>query len=133
MKPKSSNGFTLIELMIAVAIIGILAAIALPAYQQYVREARRSEGQAALLEIQQLQERFRVSSQAYASSTAALGSVGTVPISDHYTFALSGTTATTYTLTADVKTGSPQTSDTGCSQMTLNQNSEKGPATCWKK
>ncbi len=128
-----AKGFTLVELMIAVAVIGILAAIALPAYQQYVREARRSEGQAVLLEIQQLQERHRINSPTYATSTAGLSSVGPVPTSDHYTFQVLSATATTYSLAADVRTGSPQQSDTACAQMTINQNSVKAPAACWKK
>lgn len=126
MKTSQNQGFTLIELMIAVAIIGILAAIALPAYQAYVREARRSDALAGLLDLQRQQERHRVNNPSYAASASM-----TMPISDYYDFAVSGTGATTYTLTATAK--STQTADTGCTTLTLNQANAQTPAACWKK
>ncbi len=53
------QGFTLVELMIAAAIVAILAAIALPAYQDSIRKARRADGKDFALEIMQLQERHQ--------------------------------------------------------------------------
>lgn len=126
MNSRQSNGFTLIELMIAVAIIGILAAIALPAYQNYVREARRSDAMAGLLDLQRQQERWRVNNTAYTSSTGL-----TFPTSDFYNFTVSGTGATTYTLVATAK--STQTADTGCTTLTINQANTQTPPSCWKK
>ena len=57
--PRASRGFTLIELMIVVAVISILGAIAYPSYQESVRKGRRAEGRAALQELMQQQERFQ--------------------------------------------------------------------------
>jgi len=62
-----SGGFTLIEVMIAVLIIGVLAAIAFPAYQDYVRDARRSEAKSALSEVMQQQERFFTRNNTYTT------------------------------------------------------------------
>lgn len=129
MKSSHNQGFTLIELMITVAIIGILASIALPAYQNYVRQARRADAMASLLDLQAQQERWRVNNTTYA----ATGSL-TVPASDYYTFTVTSNTATAYTLTASAITGTTQADDTGCTTLTVNAANEKTPAAgCWKK
>jgi type IV pilus assembly protein PilE len=60
-----SRGFTLIEVMIVVAIIGILAAVAYPSYSEYVRRGRRSEAQTALLEASQFMQRFYAANGRY--------------------------------------------------------------------
>ena len=65
---RRSGGFTLIELMIAVAVIGILAAIAFPSYQNYVKNARVSEGQAALMQATQEMERCYTQNYKYLNS-----------------------------------------------------------------
>jgi type IV pilus assembly protein PilE len=63
------RGFTLIELLIVVAVIGVLAAIALPSYQEQVRKGKRAEGKAALLKAANLQERYFTANNTYADST----------------------------------------------------------------
>lgn len=65
MVKTASRGFTLIELMIVVAVIGILAAIAYPSYQEYVRKAKRAEGRTALMELLQQQERYMTQRNTY--------------------------------------------------------------------
>lgn len=66
---RAQRGFTLIELMITVAIIGILAAIALPSYQEYVARSRRLDAQATLLEAAQFMERFYTQNGRYNLTT----------------------------------------------------------------
>jgi len=126
-----AKGFTLIELMIVVAVIGILAAIAYPSYQDQVRRARRSDGKEALLRLQIEQEKWRTSNTSYASAPGTLG-LGTSSTEGFYTIAISGASGTGYTATATA-TG-VQASDTGCTPLTLTVGAgseQRTPAACW--
>lgn len=71
------RGFTLIELMIVVTIVGILAAIGYPSYQNYVLRAQRSEAVAMLMDLQAKQERYYFSNNRYTNDVADLGHSGT--------------------------------------------------------
>jgi type IV pilus assembly protein PilE len=127
------RGFTLVEILIVVAIIGILASIAFPQYSQYVRASHRVDAKSALTQAATGMERYYTERQSYVGATLGAGATdvykATSPDS-YYTIALGNQTASTYTLTA-TPTGS-QASDT-CGAFSINQAGVRTPATagCW--
>lgn len=124
---RAAKGFTLIELMIVVAIVAILAAIAYPSYQDSVRKGRRAEGKEALLRIQLAQEKFRVNNAAYAAD-GTLGDFST----KWYTVTVTANSATGFSVSAAGK--GDQANDTGCTPLTLavaNAGETRGPDGCW--
>jgi len=130
----AGQGFTLIELMIVVAVVALLAVVALPSYQSSVRRAHRTEAKASLSAAAQMMERYLTEKGSYASATLG-GSTGVYPDrseNGYYALSLSNLGASTFTLSA-VPQGS-QASDE-CGTFTLTQRGERGsglaPAECW--
>lgn len=108
------RGFTLIELLIAVLIVGILAAVALPAYQDFVQSGRRADARNALMDLQVKQERYRSNNLTYGSLaqlTAAYG-VSSTSESGYYTLAIPANSGSSYSATA-TPTGSQADDDCG--------------------
>lgn len=135
---RRQNGFTLVELMVTVAILGIIAGIAYPSFTSYAQKGRRSEAISKLLELQMAQERYRVKQAApiYADSMTKLVGAATLTTT-YYSYALSGVTATAFTVTATPVSPGAQASDKGCSTIVVT---ESGPdistaekKTCWSK
>lgn len=133
---KHVRGFTLIELMIAVAIVGILAAIAYPSYQQFVISSGRSEAMTALLDAASKQEQFFADNRQYTASMADLGLSNSTE-SDLYS--LSATVnAQSFVITATPASG-VALEDGECTSFTINEVGVKGSTgsadtdTCWKR
>ena len=147
-QPNGSNrGFTLIELMIAVAIVGIIAAIAYPSYAQYVVKSNRSAAQSFILGVANKQEQYILDARQYAGVAGDPGDATglvtlniTVPseVSRNYTVTIGAVTLAppAYKVTA-TPTGTQLTKDTACRNLTINQAGQKGisgtgtVAGCW--
>lgn len=133
-----SRGFTLIELMITVAIVGILAAIAFPSYQNQILKSHRTDGKTKLLEVAQRQERYYTDNNTYATNLTLLGYSSSPANSDNGYYSISAAAgssgiASSYVLTA-TRLGS-QTSDMTCGNLTLSSTGVKGATgtstDCW--
>jgi type IV pilus assembly protein PilE len=122
----SIQGMTLIELMIALAIVAIIAAIALPSYQAQIVSSNRNEAKTALVQLKLQQENYRLDNSSYASTT----NFGN-PTLDNYTVSFDNISSTTFTLKATAKVGNSQQNDTGCTELSIDQSMNTSPATCW--
>lgn len=126
---KKYNGFTLIELMIVVAIIGIISAIAYPSYDSYMKKSKRADAKVGLSKIADKQERFYLQNNTYTTSFAAAG-LNTSNISEegYYTFSItSANLISGFVATATAIAGKSQANDTGCTVMTLSSTGLKTP------
>lgn len=121
------RGFTTIELLIALVILGVLLAIALPNFQSSIRKGRRSEAFSALSVVQQAQERHRSTNAAFttlltAAPTATppgLGLPATRTPTGYYDLAVSSANATTYVATATAVSGTSQANDGDCAVLAV--------------
>lgn len=140
---KKSFGFTLLELMIVVAVIAILAGLAFGAYNKQVRKSRRAEAKQILSDYALREEKLRSNSAAYTNSVTTLLGVGTAPTLTYYDIAIAtpagncdtGAAAAignSFQITATAK--GDQLQDTACPAFVLSNKCglvSKTPATCW--
>ena len=144
-RSKAAGGFTLIELMIVIVIIGILASIAYPSYQAQMRKTKRTDARSVLTEYANLQEKFYNQCYTYTTEiagafpvsggsacttgTPGLGRSTTSPENLYNLRITAGGTA--FTIEAAARAGTSQANDTGCTTMTISSTGAKTPANCW--
>jgi len=135
-----AKGFTLIEVMIVVAIVAILASIAIPSYQEHVVKSKRAKAEGCLLEMSQFAERYYTSNSTYVGlvlpNLGCRGELETAPASYNFGFP-AAVAARTYTIQA-VPQNAQAASDDECGTLTINQagvKTESGTQDvryCWK-
>jgi type IV pilus assembly protein PilE len=149
---RRHHGFTLIELVVAMVIAAILAAIAIPSYSNYVRKSRRTEAKTVLLDLTSLEERFYTTNNSYTQNPTLLGYSGTswpITTASGYYSITQGNWQLANGATAANQAGTPATynftatplgdqlKDTGCTSLTIDSTGVQtaagtDAANCWK-
>ena len=131
-----TGGFTLIELMIVVAIIAILASIAYPAYQEHILRTRRTTASGCVLDMAQFMERYHTTNMSYAGAAIVPANHACIAeMADFYDFSLGEVDASTFSITATPR--GAQLKDTKCGALSVNQAGLKGStgtasvSDCW--
>lgn len=120
---RNVRGFTLIELMIVVAIVAIIAAIAIPSYTEQVRKGRRADAARVVGQLQLDLERWRAECPSYANSACVSGVYPQPPFSEYYTTTITAASPTAYTITSSPKAGTAQAGDR-CGALTANRDAK---------
>ena len=142
--PKQS-GFTLIELMIVIAIIGVIAAIAMPSYNSYLLKSRRAEAKIALTKMADAQERWYLQKSTYITDVSKIGGADSDPdplVNGNYTLSAAASAdgiLNGFVLTAVADADGRQVGDDACKTFTLSSTSAKSAKTsgnvvntkCW--
>lgn len=122
-----STGFSLVELLVTIMVIGILAAVAFGSYQSHIRKGRRADAQAFLMDLVQRQQQYFTDSRAYATDVATLNNPLPASLSSFYTVQVA-TAATPPTFTITATAVGSQLSD---GNLTINNSGAKTPSDRW--
>lgn len=129
---RYAKGFTLIELMIVVTIVGIVSVIAIPQYSQYVIRGNRAAAQAFMMDISSREKQYLLDARTYAADLATLTMTAPADVTRNYTLTISAPAGPppSFTITATPVVGSKQAND---GVLTLNDAGAKtwGAATSW--
>ncbi|MFC7408053.1 type IV pilin protein [Hydrogenophaga atypica] len=130
-RKRHQGGFTLIEVMITVVIVGILSAVALPAYTSYIQKSRRTEARTVLMDAASKQEQYILNFRTYTTSMTALGYAANPALSETGLYSVAaaagacGSIARCYTLTATAVAGKGQDKDIKCKSFSLDSTGAK--------
>lgn len=130
---RFKDGFSLIELMIVIVVMGILVSIAYPSYRDYITRARRTDAQSALLDLASRMEKYYSENNTYQTATIGAGEATDVLSSNTspegwYILSIPNATASAYTLQATPQ-NTQAAADTRCQSLTLNHLGVKGMTT----
>jgi len=125
-----NQGFSLIELLIAIVIVGILAAIALPAYTSQLRKSSRAEAQSFMTTAAGNQQQYLLNRRAYASLLADLGATVPGDLNGKYTFAVAASNGPPPSFTVTATAVGAQALD-ACPTLVIDNAGNKTPAACW--
>lgn len=141
---SNQTGMTIIELMVVIAILGILASIAYPSYQDTIRSSRRAEAKTSIMAIQSAMEKMRANCGKYATASASSLSAASLTLTDactksttvnisgeHYQYSVTGGGMTDYKIIASGASSS-QKDDGSCVTMSITRDGTQSPSTgCW--
>ena len=133
MRPANISGFTLIEILIVIAIVAVLAAIAVPSYQSHMRETRRTEGQAKLMEVMNAQERYYTVNNTYTTDLTKLNYTDPEPTENNYYNISAAACGTQNIANCILLTATPEPVQANDGPLTYNSLGQRTPADKWQK
>jgi type IV pilus assembly protein PilE len=125
------RGFTLIDVLITVAIVAILTAIAYPSYQSAIRKSHRAAAESHLADVAQRQQQYLLDQRSYASSVSTLSMTTPATVTPYYTIAVAVAAGPPPSFTASATPIGAQASDLSGQALTISNTGAKGPYGAW--